>query len=107
MNRKQKRWANQALSLDAVALRPVRMDKKRDTFILYEGTTFPRNPWAGCELYLRRCRAFGFLVSDERDLLIDVLDADGDIIQDYPISRQGFEYLRRTLKFKRDRVEGE
>lgn len=91
------------LVLDAVALRPVRLDVKRDTIIFYEATTFPRNPWAGCELYLRRCRAFGFLENDDARLLIDVLNADGDIVQDFPVNRKGFEYLRRTLKFKRER----
>lgn len=90
------------LSRDAVALRPVRMNRKRNTFTYYEGTTFPRDPFGGCSLYLRRCDAFGYLVRDEGDLLIDVLNADGDIVQDFPVSRKGFEYLRRSLKFRRE-----
>lgn len=90
---------------DAVALRPVRMNEKAQTFTFYEGTTFPRNPYGGCNLYLRRCHAFGYLEADAGNLIVDVLNADGDIIQDFPITRKGFEYLRRTLKFKREQPQ--
>jgi hypothetical protein len=90
------------LSLDAFALQPVRMDEERNTFLYYEATTFPKNPYTGCEMYLRRCMAFGYLKDDGHGLTIDVLNEDGDIIQDYPITRDGFEYLRRNFKFKRE-----
>jgi hypothetical protein len=46
--------------------------------------------------------AFGYLKDDGHGLTIDVLNEDGDIIQDYPITRDGFEYLRRNFKFKRE-----
>jgi hypothetical protein len=49
---------------------------------------------------LRRCAACGWLKEDSSGLLVDVLDAQGDIIQDYPITKKGFEYLRRILKFR-------
>jgi len=89
----------------AFALRPVRVDIKNDRFINYEGTTFPKNPQSGCSLMVRRLAAFGYIVKDS-DFVLDVLDEDGDIVQDFSISRQGFEYLRSKLKFRRERDEG-
>lgn len=78
------------------------MNVTKNEFIYYEATTFPRNPYSGCEMYLRRCAAFGYLERDEGNLIIDVLNADGDIVQDFPINRKGFEYLRREFKFRRE-----
>lgn len=86
----------------AFALRPVRVDTHRNIFVNYDGTTFPRNPRAGCDITVRRLAAFGFIVEDS-DLILDVLDEQGDILQELFLSRDGFEYLRRTLKFKRER----
>ena len=90
---------SEPLNTGAHALRPVRIigDSLRE----YEAVTFPDNPYQGCELYLRRCHAFGYLKDDGSNCLIDILDKGGDIIQDYPITRDGFDYLRRTLKFRR------
>lgn len=88
----------------AFALRPVRADVKKNDFVLYEGTTFPSNPQAGCSMYVRRLRAFGFIV-EHSDFILDVLDREGDIIQDFSISKEGFEYLRRQLKFRRERID--
>lgn len=87
------------LDKSAHALRPVRMREKQNDFVYYTGTTFPDGPWQGCELYLRRCCAFGYL-KDEGTLTIDVLNENGDIVQEFPITRKGFEYLRRVLKFR-------
>lgn len=91
----------ESLSPQAFALRPVRIDAKRDRFIIYEATTFPDDPFNGCELMLRRCAFFAMLAKDEAALMIDILNSDGDIIQDVPVNRQGFRYLRRIVKFKR------
>jgi hypothetical protein len=90
-----------ALIPQAFALRPVRVDVANDCFIYYDAITFPGGPWSGCEIYLRRCKACGYLKDDGSNLIIDVLDCDGSIIQDYPITRDGFNYLRRQLKFQR------
>jgi hypothetical protein len=89
----------------AAALRPIRVDEKRNEFINYEATTFPTGPAAGCDMYLRRLAAFGFLLpkNAKNDLAVDILDVDGDIIDTFPISREGFLYLRRTLRFRRER----
>ena len=85
----------------AVALRPVRALK--NGFRYYEATTFPQNPWRGCEMYLRRCKAFGFLKDDGSGIVLDVLDENGDIIQDFPLTREGLRYLRRQFRFKVER----
>jgi len=90
------------LQLDprAHALRPVRAIPGKNCFRHYEATTFPNKPFAGCELWLRRCQAVGFLKKDAGNLVIDVLDENGDILQDFPLTRQGLKYLRSKLKFK-------
>ena len=89
---------NPPLDKKAFALRPVRMLINKNDFRYYEATTFPANPFNGCSMYLRRC--FGDLKEDDSNLSIDVLDENGDIIQEYPITRKGFNYLRMVLKFK-------
>jgi len=90
------------LHQDAVALRVVRVFKTGEGFRYYEATTFPDNPRQGCALYLRRCEAFGFLVSNDALIVVDGLNADGDIIQDFPLTRPGLRYLQRELGFKVD-----
>jgi len=89
---------------EAHALRPVRI--VRDVAVHYSATTFPQNPRGGCELTLRRLGGFGHLTGvpgDKlEDLWVDVLDAQGDILQEWPITRKGMEYLRRTLRFVRE-----
>lgn len=91
----------------AHALRLVRTLVDTNEFRLYEPITFPENPYQGCELYIRRVWAFGQLVKDEAELTIDVLNDNGDIIQDFPITRSGFEYLRSRLKFRVDHLDQE
>lgn len=87
------------LNKNAIALRPVRI--VGDEFRFYEAVTFPENPWQGCELYLRRCGAFGHLVStNDAYAVVDVLDVNSDIVQDFGVTRGGFNYLREKLKFR-------
>lgn len=43
---------------------PLRIGEVKDTLAHYEATTFPRNPRAGCELYLRRVDALFGLGKD-------------------------------------------
>lgn len=89
----------------AHALRPVRAISGSNCFRFYEATTFPPNPFAGCHIWLRRCQAVGFLTEDAGNIVIDVLDANGDIVQDFPLTRPGLKYLRTKLKFKVDMGE--
>lgn len=93
-----------AIPQEAFALRPVRMLEKENTIREYSATTFPKDPRAGCEIWLRRCRALGFLKRDEGETCIDILNEQGDILDTVPINRRGFNYLRGKLKFV---VEGE
>jgi hypothetical protein len=100
----KKRIDEETLHPKAHAIQPVRMDERANAFIYYEATTFPKGPWRGCEWTLRQLRAFGFLKDDGSNLVLDILDEEGDILQDFPITRKGFEYLRRRWKFEREPV---
>jgi hypothetical protein len=96
----------------SVAIRPLRILPKTDELILYWAITFPKNPYQGVETYLRRLRAFGFSSCVENaeplgDLGLDILDEDGDILHTFDVTRRGFEYLRKKLKFRVDRDERE
>ena len=91
---------NPPLDKKAFALRPVRVLVAKNEFRNYQSITFPGNTFQGCELYLRRC--FDELKDDGSHLMIDILDINGDIIQEYSITKKGFNYLRRVLKFKID-----
>jgi hypothetical protein len=83
----------------AVALQPVRLTSAGDLRV-YSAVTFPRDPYAGCERTVRILRGLGFLsTEDTSPLMLDVLDANGDIIADVPVTRRGFEYLRRRWRF--------
>lgn len=94
------------IDADAFALQPVRVDQKRDEFIYYEATTFPANPHSGCQLRIRRLWVLGYLRKPKarfgHNLILDVLNKNGDVIQDFEISKAGFEYLRRSLRFRRE-----
>jgi hypothetical protein len=80
----------------AAALRLVRV--VGDGFRNFEAITFPRNPYAGCELYVRRAAVAGVYRDDiDSDCLIDVLDAEGDLIETFFASRNAFKYLRTKL----------
>lgn len=83
----------------AYAIRPVRIIA--DKFRYYEAVTFPGRAWSGCEMWLRRLRATGGLADDGSHIVLDILDTNDDVIQDFPITRKGFEYLRHSLKFRR------
>jgi len=94
---------NVNLHPDAFALRLCRSLEDKNEFRYYQAVTFPNNPRSGCELYLRRCMAFGYLTNPENTpLIVDILDEEGLVIQDFGITPEGFEYLRKTLKFRVD-----
>ena len=84
------------MSSTAHALRPVRI--VREELRNFTGTTFPRNPYEGCELIFRRMEVFGMIeVNRNADQWVDVLDVNGDIIREVPVTPRGFKYLRRVL----------
>ena len=88
------------LPAEAFALQPVRADEKNDRFVYYEAITFPDNPRGGCWMYLRRAALSGGLNRHDTPYTIDVLDKDGDVIKEYSVTQEAFEYLRRTLRFR-------
>lgn len=88
------------LAPSAAGLRPVRLRGEKD-LTLYTPTFFTKR-WAGTELTLARMNCFGMFDNPHPDLMLDVLDENGDIVQDFAINRKGFEYLRRILRFRLD-----
>jgi hypothetical protein len=88
------------LDTQAHALRPFRI--VNGGMRLFEGRTFPNDPFAGCALILRRLSALGMLKDDGHDCWLDIWNAKGDIIHDTPITRDGFEYLRGKLRLLRE-----
>lgn len=81
---------------EAYALRLCRTLESKNAFRFYDPVTFPANPFVGCRLYLRRCEAFGYIV-DDSPFIVDVLDGNDDIVQEYFLTRDGFNWLRRAL----------
>jgi hypothetical protein len=66
----------------------------------YTATTFPQNPYQGCERMIRMARAVGWIGGDYKDSygLLEVLDAAGDILCDYPVpNAHAFAQLKQKL----------
>ena len=96
---------DQQLARGAHALRPVRVIKGEA--VNYTATSFPGAPRAGCERTLRIAKVTGELGQAGAplgDLWLDVLDENGDIIQEWPVGPKCFEHLRRKLRFVRERA---
>ena len=95
----------QSLQKSAHALRPMRIDRDESP-VHYTATTFPLNPYNGCELLVRRMECFGYLNRREGHLqgrwFLDVLDADGDILDTLEVNQRGVGYLRSVLRFRRE-----
>ena len=67
----------------------------------YTGTTFPANPYAGCEQFVRMCRFVGWIkdsgTADSYGLL-EVLDEDGSILCDYDVrDNRAFAAIKKKL----------
>lgn len=84
------------LPADTYALRPIRV--AGEALTVYEAVTFANDPRAEIGMWLRR------LLWDARDdgsgYQLDILNEDGDIVADCPVTKQGFEYLRSRLHFR-------
>lgn len=86
---------------DAFALRLIRV-LKNGRMRVYEAVTFPEadgGPSSAIQMYLRR-GMMGEPDQTESDLVVDILSKDGDIIQDFLVTKTTFRYLQRTLKFR-------
>lgn len=73
----------------------------------YTVTTFPRDPWQGCEHMIRTARAVGAL-TDAEDCygMLDVLDENGDIVQDFGVrDSRSFQWLKRKLHLRVEKSE--
>jgi hypothetical protein len=73
----------------------------------YTATTFPQDPWQGCERMVRMARACGFVPRTKCQgrcdcyAVLDVLDEDGDNIQDFCITTaQAFQWFYRKLHLR-------
>lgn len=83
------------------AIRPVR--PVGDHLRVYTAFTSARGPEyarAWVRKMLLQARVVGKLETDDADIMLDVLDEEGDIIDEVPIDREAFEYLRRKLRFR-------
>lgn len=68
----------------------------------YSATTFPKGPWQGCERTIRTANTFGYLADDgsEGYAVLDVLDENGDIVQDFTIIHaRAFKWFKRKLNW--------
>jgi len=96
------RWYTAVLPT-AVAMRPVRIKPKTNRIITYTATTFLTPHKASAIDQIVRMIGSSRLGKEETKgddrFVLDILDAEGDIIQDYILNRQGFKYLRMKLKF--------
>lgn len=76
----------------------------------YTATTFPRDPYQGCERTIRMARAVGYLHDSITDAggevyaILDVLDSDGQIVQDFVIPHaRAFRWFYRKLTLRVER----
>lgn len=82
----------------------------------YTATTFPQDPWAGCEHTIRTAYKLGYVdpSDSERYILgdgygvLDVLDANGDIVQDFMVrTADAFQWLKRRLDLRVETTDGD
>lgn len=71
----------------------------------YTATTFPQNPWLGCNHMIRMAKPCGFIArcAGQCDCyaVLDVLDEPGDVIQDFCIrTAQAFRWFYRKLDLR-------
>jgi len=76
----------------------------------YTATTFPQNPWAGCERFVRTCWFVGFVrdCTDEKAYaLLDAINEDGDVVETWDVtSARAFRYIYRKLNLRVEHEDG-
>ena len=90
-----------SLPLTACALRPMHIDAQEQA-THYAASTFSPSPYKGCEMIVRRMECFGLVTKPADGSLqgtwfLDVLDAQGDILDTLEVSARGVSYLRRVI----------
>jgi hypothetical protein len=76
----------------------------------YTATTFPRNPYQGCERTIRMASKCGFVTAPSRDCyaLLDVIDAEGEYLEGFGIpTAQAFRWFKRVLHWQVESTDGD
>ena len=67
------------------------------------------NGYTGGERMIRMMHSMGWIqITDKKredNLWLDIIAANGDILHEWPITKGGFEYLRRTYKCVWERLD--
>lgn len=87
---------------NAYAMRPVRCDVVRNTFVYYEAVTFPgENPRGVIDMYLRRAAICGAIAENVESLYtIDILDEDDNVILELAAEMKAARYLIERLRLR-------
>lgn len=75
----------------------------------YSAVTFPQNPYQGCEHFISTARFVGWLTdpSDDDYGVLDVLDVDASIVQDFGIpTADAFQRIKRKLNLVVESTDG-
>lgn len=87
---------------DAVGLSAIRLTRDGG-MVQYGGVEFTCG-WSGVERFIRTLRAVGYVKPTSKEpsyAVLDVLDAEGDIIGDYSVpTAAAFRFIYRKLKLR-------
>jgi hypothetical protein len=76
----------------------------------YTATTWPRDPWQGCEHFVRMCAAVGYVrdcTPEHAYALLDAISDGGDILETWDITTaQAFRYIYRKLNLRVESEDG-
>lgn len=95
---------------DAFALQCIRTDLKKNCFIYYDAITFPGRERDGIDTAIRR--SLGGVTANHDDdtyAVMSIIDKDEGEVQELYLTKRGFKYLQRTLKFRvipEEKVQG-
>lgn len=84
------------LNPNAVSIRPVEI--KNNEPLLYKKITWDYKPHQNIQICLLRLALLSLFTSDNNNYLLDILDSNGDIIQDVEITTTQFQYLKTIFK---------
>jgi len=77
----------------------------------YTATTFPQNPWQGCERFVRMCSSVGYVrdcTPEHAYAVLDALSEDGEILATWDImSAQAFQFIYRKLNLRVEDEDGQ
>jgi hypothetical protein len=86
---------------EAFALQCIRTDHKRNRFIFYDAITFPGRERDGIGTAIRRL--LGNVTATPNDAtyaVLSIIDQNETEVQELYLTKRGFQYLQRTLKFR-------